>query len=48
MIVISHGNGIETYYGHCSKLYAEVGEKVSQGEAGGCHHLFEGCHGQGY
>ena len=32
MIVISHGNGIETYYGHCSKLYAEVGEKVSQGE----------------
>lgn len=32
MIVISHGNGIETYYGHCSKLYADVGEKVSQGE----------------
>ena len=32
MIVISHGNGIETYYGHCSKLYAEVGDKVSQGE----------------
>ena len=32
MIVISHGNGIETYYGHCSKLYADVGDKVSQGE----------------
>ena len=32
MLVISHGNGIETYYGHCSKLYAEVGDKVSQGE----------------
>ena len=32
MIVISHGNGIETYYGHCSKLYVEVGDKVSQGE----------------
>ncbi len=32
MIVISHGNGIETYYGHCSKLYATEGQKVSQGE----------------
>ena len=32
MIVISHGNGIETYYGHCSKLYANVGDKVNQGE----------------
>lgn len=32
MIVISHGNGVETYYGHCSKLYAEVGDRVSQGE----------------
>ena len=31
-VVISHGNGIETYYGHCSKLYVEVGDKVSQGE----------------
>ena len=32
MIVISHGNGIQTYYGHCSKLYASVGQTVSQGE----------------
>ena len=32
MLVISHGNGIETYYGHCSKLYAKVGQTVSQGE----------------
>ncbi len=32
LIVISHGNGIETYYGHCSKLYASVGKTVSQGE----------------
>lgn len=31
-IVISHGNGIETVYGHCSALYAKVGQKVSQGE----------------
>ena len=32
MVVISHGDGIETYYGHCSKLYVTAGEKVSQGE----------------
>ena len=32
MIVISHGNGIETYYGHCSKLYVEVGDKVKPGD----------------
>ena len=32
MIVINHGNGVETYYAHCSKLYAGVGQKVSQGE----------------
>lgn len=30
-IIISHGNGIETLYGHCSALYAKVGQKVSQG-----------------
>ena len=32
MIVISHGNGVQTYYGHCSALYASVGQTVSQGE----------------
>ena len=32
LLVISHGNGIETYYGHCSKLYASVGQMVEQGE----------------
>ena len=32
MIVISHGNGVQTYYGHCSKLYAKNGQKVSQGD----------------
>lgn len=29
LIIISHGNGIETYYAHCSKLYASVGQTVS-------------------
>ena len=32
VVVISHGNGVETYYAHCSALYAKVGQKVSQGE----------------
>ena len=32
LTVISHGNGIETYYGHCSKLYKTAGTHVSQGE----------------
>lgn len=30
---ISHGNGVVTVYGHCSKLYVTKGETVSQGEA---------------
>lgn len=31
-IIISHGNGIQTVYGHCSKLYVSVGQKVTQGQ----------------
>ena len=32
-IKINHGNGVETVYGHCSKLYVKAGQTVSQGEA---------------
>lgn len=32
LIVINHGNGVETYYGHCSKLYKSVGTWVEAGE----------------
>lgn len=32
LIIITHENGIQTYYGHCSKLYAKVGEEVEAGE----------------
>ena len=32
-VKISHGNGVETVYGHCSKLYVKKGQKVSAGEA---------------
>lgn len=32
MIVINHGNGLQTYYMHCSKIYVSVGTKVSKGQ----------------
>lgn len=31
-VVISHGNGVQTMYAHCSKLLVKKGQKVSQGE----------------
>lgn len=33
MIAIDHGNGVQTYYAHCSSLIVGVGTKVSQGQA---------------
>ncbi len=33
LIIIDHGNGFETYYGHCAQLFVSVGEHVYQGEA---------------
>lgn len=33
LIVISHGDGVETYYGHCSKMYVSAGQSVTAGEA---------------
>jgi murein DD-endopeptidase MepM/ murein hydrolase activator NlpD len=32
LVVISHGNNIETYYGHCSKIYVKKGQTVSSGD----------------
>ena len=32
LVVISHGNGVQTYYGHNSKILVKAGQKVSQGE----------------
>lgn len=32
MVVITHSNGVQTYYGHCSKLYVSAGQTVSQGQ----------------
>ena len=31
-VVINHGNNVETYYGHCSKIYVSVGDTVAQGD----------------
>ena len=32
LLVISHGNGVTTYYAHCSKLYVSAGTTVAQGQ----------------
>ena len=32
LIVITHSNGVQTYYGHSSKIYVKVGQSVSQGQ----------------
>jgi len=32
LVKIDHGKGITTYYGHNSKLYVKVGQKVAKGE----------------
>lgn len=32
LIVITHANGVQTYYGHSSKIYVSVGQSVSQGQ----------------
>ena len=32
LLVITHSNGVQTYYAHCSSLVASVGQTVSQGQ----------------
>lgn len=32
LIIITHESGIQTYYGHCSKLLAKVGDEVKAGD----------------
>ena len=32
VVKMSHGNGIETYYAHCSELYVSSGEKIEAGD----------------
>lgn len=32
LVIIDHGHGYETYYGHCSELLVEKGDKVEKGD----------------
>ena len=32
LLVITHSNGVQTYYGHCNKLYASYGQTITQGQ----------------
>ena len=32
LIIVDCGNGVQIYYGHCSKLLASVGDKVEAGD----------------
>lgn len=32
LVIISHGNGVQTYYGHCSSILTTAGAQVEQGE----------------
>lgn len=32
LVKVDHGNGIETWYAHCSKIYAKVGQEVKAGD----------------
>ncbi len=32
LVVLSHGNGVETYYGHCSSINVKVGTTVKAGD----------------
>lgn len=32
LVIISHENGVETYYAHCSEIYVSVGQTVKTGD----------------
>lgn len=32
LVIISHGNGVQTYYGHCSTINVTAGQTVAQGD----------------
>lgn len=32
LVVIDHGNGVQTYYAHCSAIYVSAGTPVAQGQ----------------
>lgn len=32
LLIINHGNGMQTYYMHCNKIYVSAGQKVEKGQ----------------
>ena len=32
LVKVNHGNGVETWYAHCSKICTSVGENVNAGD----------------
>ena len=32
LVIIDHGDGVQSYYAHCSNLLKQVGEKVNLGD----------------
>lgn len=32
LVIVSHGNGVQTYYGHCSSICVSAGDTVAQGD----------------
>lgn len=32
LLKVSHGNGVETWYAHCSKIYAKEGQEIKAGD----------------
>ena len=32
LVIIDHGNGVQTYYAHCSSIYVSVGDTVETGD----------------
>ena len=32
LVIIDHGNGVSTYYGHCSRIYVSEGQEVTAGD----------------
>ena len=35
LVILSHGNGVQTYYAHCSSINVSTGQSVSQGQVVG-------------